>query len=338
MTQVWMCRGGKDGEYEEYLLDNEVTGSGWTKVPDLSAASTFEDVREVIAGAYVGESKHTIGNWAGQLWTLLSMSPGDYVLMPRKGQGAVAIGKVTGPYRYDASADPGFRHLRSVQWLATEVPQTSIGPDIRGTLGAFMTLCAIRKDDVVARVEALATGKADPRFDAPETVVAEAGEGTVAAVASVTIEELIRTQFPGHELAALVEAVLQANGYETRLSPPGPDGGVDVLAAKGGLGFDGPRIAVQVKNTGGAQGVKELNELLGAQARFGAERSLFVSWGGFTGEGAKLASTKWFELRLWTAEDLVREITAVYSRLPESFRSRMPLKQVWTSARSDEAE
>src|SRR5207253_2508752 len=53
------------------------------------------------------------------------------------------------------------------------------------------------------------------------------------------IERLARDQitahigrrFVGHDLARLVAAVPEAEGYVTKLSPPGPDAGVDVLAA-----------------------------------------------------------------------------------------------------------
>lgn len=39
----------------------------------------------------------------------------------------------------------------------------------------------------------------------------------------------------------LVEAVLEAEGDVTELSPPGADGGVDILAGSGPLGFSRSR-------------------------------------------------------------------------------------------------
>jgi restriction system protein len=335
-----MCRGGRGGEFEEYLVDSGMTGSGWPEVPDLSSARSFQDVRSIVAAAFPDASSRAVGNWSGQLWSLRGlMSEGDFVLMPRRGQGSFAIGVIAGPYRFDGAAQPGYQHVRPVNWKAADVPKTSFGPDLRRSLGTYMTICEIRRDDVAARVDALASGQQDPKFAEHE------GDGDgeldgddVEAAAAVSIQELIRTRFPGHDLAVLVEAVLRANGYETRLSPPGPDQGVDVLAARGGLGFEGPRIAIQVKNSGAAQGVPVLNELLGAQSAFGAERALFVSWGGFTAEAARMARTKWFDLRLWTADELVAEVTAVYDQLPEAVRARLPLKQVWTAALPDEAQ
>jgi restriction system protein len=130
----------------------------------------------------------------------------------------------------------------------------------------------------------------------------------------------------------LVAAVLEANGYQTEVSPPGPDGGVDVLAARGDLGFEGPRIAVQVKNTISAQGVPQINELVGAKTAFGADKALYVSWSGFTSQATSLARTNWFEIRLWNADVLVEQVTAVYDQLDAEIRAKLPLRQVWISA------
>jgi restriction system protein len=43
-------------------------------------------------------------------------------------------------------------------------------------------------------------------------------------------------------------------GYRTRVSPEGPDGGVDIVAHKDELGFEPPIIKVQVKSGEGGIG------------------------------------------------------------------------------------
>ena len=78
--------------------------------------------------------------------------------------------------------------------------------------------------------------------------------GTGDAEAFADVEQLARDQilahleknFRGHELARLVDPVLQAEGYVTQFSPPGPDGGVDILAGRGSQGLDAPRISAVV--------------------------------------------------------------------------------------------
>ena len=62
------------------------------------------------------------------------------------------------------------------------------------------------------------------------------------------IRDYIGGRFHGHEFTRLVAAVLQAQGYAVEVAPPGPDGGVDIVAGSGSMGFDPPRICVQVKS------------------------------------------------------------------------------------------
>lgn len=63
------------------------------------------------------------------------------------------------------------------------------------------------------------------------------------------ITEHITKKFKGHGLWHLVNAILTAQGRTTEESPPGSDSEVDVLASAGPLGFDHPRICVQVKSS-----------------------------------------------------------------------------------------
>jgi len=56
----------------------------------------------------------------------------------------------------------------------------------------------------------------------------------------------IQSRYTGHGLTRLVDAVLRADGWVTRVSPPGPDGGVDILSGRGSPGLDQPKLCVQV--------------------------------------------------------------------------------------------
>jgi restriction system protein len=339
MPKVWLTRGGAQGEYEDFALAEGTTGGGWSSEGDLTHATDYPEVKAVVAASNPDASPHAVGNWAGQLWALrVVMEPGDFVLMPRKGQPILAIGRVTSGYVFDSNRPPGYQHYRKVEWKQVDVPKTMLGADIRRSIGTAMTICEISRDEIYERIGVVAGGGVDPFLDAQsEENPAEAPNQddvapNIANDAQISIQELIRTQFPTHDLAALVEAVLQASGFRTKLSPPGPDGGVDVLAAKGELGFEGPRIAVQVKNSISAMGVPDVNGLVGARTAFGADHALFVSWGGFTAQARQMARSEWFNLRLWDADDLVEEVTAVYDQLDPAIRTRLPLQQVWLAA------
>jgi len=55
-------------------------------------------------------------------------------------------------------------------------------------------------------------------------------------------------ELKGHPLSHFVANLLRTMGYRTRVSPEGPDGGIDIIAHKDELGFEPPIIKVQVKS------------------------------------------------------------------------------------------
>jgi restriction system protein len=143
------------------------------------------------------------------------------------------------------------------------------------------------------------------------------------------ILKFIQSNFKDHDLARLVDAVLRAQGYKTVVSPPGPDGGVDILAGSGPLGFDRPRLCVQVKSGSVAEGQKTFNELCGVVSKFAAEQGLLVSWSGFTNPVKQDAREDFFKIRLWDQGDLVDAALENYEKLDEQIKGELPLKRIW---------
>jgi restriction system protein len=128
---------------------------------------------------------------------------------------------------------------------------------------------------------------------------------------------------------------LRAQGYKTEVSPPGPDGGVDILAGSGSLGFDQPRLCVQVKSGSGAEGQKTFNELLGVVSKFSSQQGLLVSWGGFTNPVKLDARKDFFRIRLWDQGDVVNAILQNYERLDDEVKAELPLKRIWALVNED---
>ena len=69
-------------------------------------------------------------------------------------------------------------------------------------------------------------------------------------------------------------------------SPPGADGGVDILAGRGSLGLDAPRLCVQVKSQNSPSDVTVYRTLQGTMQTFKAEQGLLVCWGGVNKVGS----------------------------------------------------
>jgi restriction system protein len=110
-----------------------------------------------------------------------------------------------------------------------------------------------------------------------------AGEGDVdlAELARDQIERKIASTFTGHDFTRLVSEILKAQGYQVNVSPPGADNGIDIVAGQGTLGFDAPRLVVQVKSGSINTDQPTLQALIGAVQDAHADHGLLVSWAGF---------------------------------------------------------
>jgi restriction system protein len=147
-------------------------------------------------------------------------------------------------------------------------------------------------------------------------------------LASDQIRKFLARKFKGHELARLVECLLRAQGYVTLASPPGPDGGVDILAGKGPLGFEEPNLCVQVKS-GSPADVDTLRKLQGTMTTYKARQGLLVSWNGFNQRVLSEGKLSFFMVRFWDADDVIRAIFDTYEKLSDELRAELPLKRVW---------
>lgn len=340
---VWLVRAGKNGEDEASCLDASLAIIGFRNVPSLSGSTEWEAIREVVANADTSASQKVVGNFAGQLWAFVAaMQTGDIVALPQKRSGTVALGKVTGPYEY-REIDGALRHTRKVEWIRPDVPRTAFGQDLLYSLGAFLTVCQIKRNDAETRIRAILDGQTDPGLappvKAPSNVVQVKAEGdeviNLELLASEQIREHLAANFKGHDLTRLVDEILRADGYFTYMSPPGPDGGVDILARKGTLGLEGQKLCVQVKSSDSPCDVTVFRGLQGSMQTFQADRGLLVSWGGFNRVVQSEARMHFYSIRLWDSQDILEAIFRNYDRLSDDLRAELPLKRVWAMVLDD---
>ena len=130
----------------------------------------------------------------------------------------------------------------------------------------------------------------------------------------------------GHPFADFVGNLLQTMGYRTRVSPPGVDGGIDIVAHKDELGFEPPIIKVQVKSSVGSIGDPAISQLYGKVAP--TEFGLFVTLGSFTSQAVQFARAK-SNLRLIDGESLVQLILEHYEQLDSKYKGLIPLRRVY---------
>jgi restriction system protein len=337
--KVYMVRAGGSGEDEEYVLDHGLAVIGYRDIPSLSDAKDYKDIYKIVNAAKPGAKTRTIGNLAGQLWAFaLAMQEEDIVVLPRKLTSQVALGKAAGSYQYRKIGDE-FRHTRAVKWIRPDVARTIFGQDLLSSFGTFLTVCSISRNNAESRIAAILEGKADPGYQSETEKVQKLSDVPVdtvesyftdlAALAHDQIVAHIQNRFSRHALARLVDAVLQADGWVTKFSPPGPDGGVDIFAGRGSLGLDQPRLCVQVKSQTSPCDVTVYRTLQGSMQTFKAEQGLLVCWGGFNKAVQAEAKQGYFTVRLWESRDLVEAIYRNYDQLPAEIQAELPLKKVW---------
>lgn len=180
-----------------------------------------------------------------------------------------------------------------------------------------------------------------PAVDGDPDVLDAAADDAVEASSkalSVTFEEAeelawaeisnyLRAMNP-YEFQYLVADLLRGMSYHVSwVSPPGKDGGIDVLAWPDALGTRTPRIKVQVKRQQQAvnvEGLRSFMALLGDD-----DVGLFVCTGGFTKDAEAEARTQEKRrIMLIGLEKLFDLWDEHYDRLTDEARKRLPLRSI----------
>lgn len=341
---IWLIRAGSHGQFEQkFIQDNRVYVTWDALDVDLTKLHNREALSAKMTAIYADAKPNAIRNWVGQVWPFAhEMKKGDLVVLPLKTQPAINIAEITGEYQFEPKAPNPFFHWRAVKWIGEAIPRTNFGQDLLYTMGAFLTICRIQRNNAEARINAMkangwqaesiaaVTGKA-------QTTDEEEVEGSdLEELAQDQIAKLIAARFKGHGLTRLVEAILKSQGYTTYRSPEGADAGVDILAGAGPLGFGLPKLCVEVKSESSPIDRPTVDKLLGAVAKFGAQEGLFVSWSGFKTNVPKEMAASFFRVRLWTKKELLEQLFNQYERLDEDVKAELPLKRIWTVTTSDE--
>lgn len=337
--RAWLIRAGKRGERDDFALTNGLAGGGFKEVGDLTTATTRAEIRQLVRTAYPDASDGKINNFTAQLFALRTrIQIGDLVVLPLKTTKQLAIGRVTGEYRYGNDIEPKLHHLLPVTWDVTDLPRTAVFQDLLYSLGASMTICMLRRNDAVYRLAHLAVAGIDPGSradvgggDPTDADMIQEGDAVDLEQAALDrIQSVIGERFAGPAFEGLVQGILEAEGYVCQGVEPGPDGGIDIFAGRGPLGLDAPRLIVQVKSSTSRVEAAVVRQLNGVLSAHGADQALLVAWGGVTKTARRELTNQFFRVRVWTAVELLDALMRNYERLDDDLRTALPLKQVWT--------
>ncbi|WP_019101455.1 restriction endonuclease [Chromobacterium haemolyticum] len=347
--ELWLIRAGSSGEYEQKFLEDGRAYLTWEELDcNLAELPSKEALLAKLEQVAPEAKLKRLQNYSSQIWPFVHvMQEGDWVILPSKRQPVVYVGRICSAYQFTPQQPGVYRHWRRVEWFGQDIPRSHFGQDLRHSFGAFMTICRIRRNHALARLQAMHVRgwKAEDIKSVLQQAACvqsssdEDGEEDAASnletVAKQGIIALIESRFKGHELTRLVTEILKAQGYTVWQSPEGADGGVDILAATGAMGFGGQTICVEVKSGADPVDRPTVDKLLGAMSKFNAAQGLFVAWNGFKQNVQKELASSFFRMRLWSQDDLLDALFAVYDKLDDDLKAQLPLKRVWAVVETD---
>ena len=338
---VWVVRAGRHGEREDKALNEGLCFIGWGHMPDLSAFKNKEEIRRKLAEVYPDAKPGRILNHAGQLFNFLKgIKVGDIIALPLKNRPSIAFGEIIeDSYIYNPNNPQDARHCRAVKWIGEPILRSHLEQDLIYSFGASQTVFTIHRNDAEKRIRKMLVKPYVERSKAQES----ADEFTepkldIISAAAQTISDAVGQKFKGKAMENLVAAILRAKGYETDVCPEGPDGGVDILAGRGPMGFESPRLCVQVKSGDSPISREILDQLQGNIHKFKADYGVLVSWGGFKSTVTAEARRNFFQIKLWNDQKLVQEIQDHYDDLPAEIQSILPLQRTWVLIEEDDVD
>ncbi|MBS6024995.1 MAG: restriction endonuclease [Paeniclostridium sordellii] len=332
---IWLFRAGKNGEFENKFLEDKRIYLTWDDLnEDLSKFESQRDLYKFLVDKYDLEKEKTAVNWASQIYPIAhKMLKGDWVILPSKINRTLHFGKIIGQYKFDENLGSPYYHYREVEWFATDIPRDRFDQDILYSLGAFMTVCKIHKNNAENRIKEMYKNNWNATKKTIEQQINESDDEDIQLDLQEyifdQISEYIIQKFKGHKMETLIEEILKAKGFTTYKSPEGADNGVDILASPDILGFGSPKICVQVKSTDAPIDRPTMDQLIGTMSNFNADYGLLVSWSGFKASVIREIPKQFFKVRLWDSKKVIEEIFKNYDKLSSDIKAEIPLKQVW---------
>ncbi|MGL4576915.1 MAG: restriction endonuclease [Burkholderiaceae bacterium] len=329
MKPMWMVRAGGRGEHVGDCIAKQLAVIGWHEVGSLAQARTRKAVRALVDKAYPDARPGQRIMTATQLWRFAhEIAVGDRVVMYDASQRIYHVGTVAGAYVHQETGIAEQMNTRAMNWQSM-VDRDSLSAGTRNSLGSIMTLFRL-PELAAAEIEALAAGKSIQRpMEAAEQDAAETEDQLLIDVEARALEftkDHLHRLSP-EQMPELVAGVLRAMGYKTRVSPAGSDRGKDIVASPDGLGFENPRIVVEVKHRAGAMGAPQIRSFMGGRHK--DDKCLYVSSGGFTKEARYEADRSQIPLTLLDLDGLTQLLLEHYDNLDPQTRQLVPLKRVY---------
>lgn len=337
---MWGIHAGATGDADTLFLQKNCIALGWPDMGDLGQIQDDKNAfQQRLALTHPNSKPGAIPVNAGQLRRFAhEMQVGDLVIYPSKQDRQIHIGEVISDYNYEAT-NSNYPNQRSVTWLK-QSPRSDFLPAALFEVGAAMSLFRVK--NYTSNFLAVLQGQTGLAVVPPSTTITPGvtTDTDNPPLSADSIEESTRdfileklaSNLAGHPLANLVANLFEVMGYRTRVSPPGPDGGVDIVAYKDEFELLPPIIKVQVKSGKGSVGGPEVQQLKGTLGQ--SEYGILVTLSTFT-SAARSSEKSTDKIRLIDGAALTDLVLLHYEALDLKYKNIVPLKRVYAPDDTD---
>ncbi len=345
MTNItmWMVRAGEAGFMFEAFKEGSRVSIGWQDLGDLSTLQSREDFYRAVSNAYPSSKKGQMIASAGQAFRFVrEIKVGDSVVTYDRSERIYLVGNVRNDYEFALQLSSEQPNIRRVQWHG-QVSRDSLSVSARNSLGSISTLFVI-PPEVADEIQCLLAGRQTERKTSQNTDLKNDSISLTDVAGDILVDDLYKdiqakgleftkdkvNQLDWQEMQELVAGLLRAMGYKTRISPSGSDRGKDIVASPDGLGFEDPRIVVEVKHRTAAMSSQDIRSFLGG--RHENDKGLYVSTGGFTKDARYEAERARIPVTLMDLDDLVKALLEHYEKMDLDMQRLIPLRKVYWPA------
>jgi restriction system protein len=321
----WGIHAGRTGDAEALFEKHSVVALGWPDMGDLNELKTRDDFKRRYEKVYTSAKPGAIPVNAGQLFRFVhELKVGDIVVFPLKRTREIWLGEVKGEYQHDPKLDSSYPDIRKVEWLK-KLPRTKFSQGALYEIGSALSFFQVKSfaDEFAAALE--------QKHFRPVSVAEE--EATISQVADDIEQQShdfvlkqLSQKLKGHGLAEFVGHLLTLMGYKVKVSPPGPDRGLDIIAHKDDLGVEPPTVLVQVKSSDGEINEAAVSELYGKVSH--QDFGLVIAVGGFNRRARDFGFSK-RNLKLLDGDELVELVYKYYDQLDGKYKGMIPLRRVF---------
>lgn len=332
MTKMWLVRAGRKSVLCDEFVSKGHVALGWHELGNLTSIKSKIELAALYVRAYPNEKEGTQRSGINQVARFLfEMNRGDWMVTYNSELRQYHVGKITSDYVYEPDAPSRYAHVRKVEWSYT-VDRDTLATSTSNSLGAITTLFLV-PPEAQANILQVATGAAQETEGSAATEedalgIDEIREDIKSRAFEFIKDRILRLDWD--EMQELIAGILRAMGYKTRVTPPGPDRGADVIASPDGLGLEQPRIRVEVKHRSGSMGAPELRSFIGGLRS--SDRGLYVSTGGFTREARYEAERSTVPVTLIDIDELAVLVIDNYDKMDADTRAMIPLVKIYWPA------